>query len=592
MTEVALEESKGFGNLGLNPKLVATLTELGYEEPTPIQREAIPPLLTGADVIGQAATGTGKTAAFALPILQRIAERGTQRPHPSALVLVPTRELAMQVAEAMHKYGHKLKIAVVPIYGGHSFGQQQRMLERGVDVVVATPGRAVDHIGRKTMDLSGISILALDEADEMLDMGFADDLETILSETPAQRQTVFFSATLPPRIAGMVKRHMNEPLSIKIVSEPVAKGEAPKVRQTAYIVPRGKKLEVLSRILDLENPASTLVFCRTRTGVWTTSPSGWCAGISGSGLARRHHAGPADAGHQTPARGRNRPCHRDRRGGTRAGHRATGPGGDLRRTHHAGVVPAPHRPGWGAGREGVSITLADPARIAVAPAVRAADEEQDRACPGPHRCRHAGTPARIDAGGPSRGDPGWRIGPLPRGRRIAGAGARPHGHCPGRGQAGPPGGRRGCRGRPGAGQAGGSFQGFDNVNEGKFDGFDRLTASKLSEDKPKTGPGDRAGAGRFDGFGKLTAGGFGKLTAGKPRKGTPGAATRARHAHGTDLCRGRKEPGVPAAEPGRGGDVRGSQGEPDRDRRDLRQILACGSAGIGIRRALSPCGTA
>ena len=261
------EDAKGFAGLGLGPKLVETLSDLGYEEPTPIQWEAIPPLLTGADVIGQAATGTGKTAAFALPMLQRVAERGAERAKPSALVLVPTRELAMQVSEAIHKYGHKLKIAVMPIYGGHSFAQQQRMLERGVDVVVATPGRAVDHIGRKTMDLSGISILVLDEADEMLDMGFADDLETILSETPAERQTVFFSATIPPRIAGMVKRHMKEPLRIQIASEPATKGAAPKVRQTAYIVPRGKKLEVLGRVLDLENPASTLVFCRTRTEV-------------------------------------------------------------------------------------------------------------------------------------------------------------------------------------------------------------------------------------------------------------------------------------------------------------------------------------
>ena len=267
MEENAADENKGFGTLGLDERLVATLKELGYEEPTPIQREAIPALLTGQDVIGQAATGTGKTAAFALPILQRVAALGKDRPRPSALVLVPTRELAMQVAEAMHKYGQKLKITVIPIYGGHSFSQQQRMLERGVDVVVATPGRAVDHISRKTMDLSGLSVLALDEADEMLDMGFAEDLETILSETPAERQTVFFSATLPPRIAGMVKRHMKEPLRIQIAKEAVPKGAAPKVRQTAYIVPRGKKLEVLGRILDLENPSSALVFCRTRTEV-------------------------------------------------------------------------------------------------------------------------------------------------------------------------------------------------------------------------------------------------------------------------------------------------------------------------------------
>ena len=267
MTKAANDTAKGFANLGLNPKLLETLTELGYEEPTPIQREAIPLLLTGKDVIGQAATGTGKTAAFALPLLHRIADLPKDRPTPSALVLVPTRELAMQVAEAMHKYGLKLKITVIPIYGGHSFGQQQRMLDRGVDVVVATPGRALDHIRRKTMDLSGISNLTLDEADEMLDMGFADDLEAILSEIPPQRQTVFFSATLPPRIAHMVKRHLKSPLRIQIAAEPVAKGAAPKVRQVAYIVPRGKKLEALGRVLDMENPGSSLIFCRTRTEV-------------------------------------------------------------------------------------------------------------------------------------------------------------------------------------------------------------------------------------------------------------------------------------------------------------------------------------
>jgi ATP-dependent RNA helicase DeaD len=265
--DVTPEAAQGFDGLGLDPKLMGTLEELGYEEPTPIQRETIPPLLAGRDLIGQAATGTGKTAAFALPMLQRVSELGKDRPRPSALVLVPTRELAMQVAEAMHKYGQKLKTTTLAIYGGHSFGAQQRMLERGIDVVVATPGRAVDHITRKTLDLSGIAILTLDEADEMLDMGFADDLETILSETPAERQTVFFSATLPPRIAGMVKRHMRDPLRIEIAKEPVPKGAAPKVRQTAYVIPRRQKLDVLGRVLDLEDPASALVFCRTRTEV-------------------------------------------------------------------------------------------------------------------------------------------------------------------------------------------------------------------------------------------------------------------------------------------------------------------------------------
>ena len=265
--DAATDTTKGFANLGLDAGLLGTLTELGYEEPTPIQREAIPLMLTGRDLIGQAATGTGKTAAFALPILHRIAAMGKGRPAPSALILVPTRELAMQVAEAMHKYGQKLKITVIPIYGGHSFGQQQRMLDRGVDVVVATPGRALDHIRRKTMDLSGIANFTLDEADEMLDMGFADDLEAILTELPAERQTVFFSATLPPRIAGMVKRHLKNPLRVQIAAEPIAKGSAPKVRQVAYIVPRGKKLEALGRVLDMENPGPSLIFCRTRLEV-------------------------------------------------------------------------------------------------------------------------------------------------------------------------------------------------------------------------------------------------------------------------------------------------------------------------------------
>jgi ATP-dependent RNA helicase DeaD len=267
MSEKTDGRDGGFEGLGLDAKLVATLTELGYEEPTPIQRAAIPALLTGSDLIGQAATGTGKTAAFALPILQMIAAKGKARAMPSALVLVPTRELAMQVAEAMHKYGQKMRLTTIAVYGGQSFGQQARMLERGVDVVVATPGRALDHIRRQTMNLGGIAMLALDEADEMLDMGFAEDLEAILSETPAERQTVFFSATLPPRIAGMVKRHMREPQRIEIAKEKPAKGTAPKVRQTAYIIPRRQKLEVLGRVLDLENPQSALVFCRTRTEV-------------------------------------------------------------------------------------------------------------------------------------------------------------------------------------------------------------------------------------------------------------------------------------------------------------------------------------
>src|SRR6185312_3412005 len=196
-----------FASLGLDAPLIAALTTLGYEEPTPIQVEAIPPLLEGRDILGQAATGTGKTAAFALPMIQRLAD--AQRPNaPSALVLVPTRELAMQVSEAIHRYGRSIGVRVLPVYGGQPIPKQLHALARGVDVVVATPGRAIDHIRRGTLALGGIQMLALDEADEMLDMGFAEDLETILEAVPRERQTVLFSATMPRHIRAIAERHL------------------------------------------------------------------------------------------------------------------------------------------------------------------------------------------------------------------------------------------------------------------------------------------------------------------------------------------------------------------------------------------------
>src|ERR1700722_4558672 len=190
-----------FSDLALREELLRSLTELGYEEPTPIQAETIPPLLRGADLLGQAATGTGKTAAFALPMLQRITLGG---PRPRALVLVPTRELAMQVSEAIYKYGRHLGARVLPIYGGAPIVRQIKSLERGIDVVVATPGRTIDHLTRSTLNLADLEVVVLDEADEMLDMGFAEDIETILDQTPTTRQTVLFSATMPPRIKHMV----------------------------------------------------------------------------------------------------------------------------------------------------------------------------------------------------------------------------------------------------------------------------------------------------------------------------------------------------------------------------------------------------
>jgi ATP-dependent RNA helicase DeaD len=258
--------SPGFAALGLEAKLLAALDALGYEEPTPIQREAIPPLLAGQDLLGQAATGTGKTAAFTLPLLQRITQLA-RRPHPSALILVPTRELAIQVAEAVNRYGKELRIVVLPVYGGQAIGPQLHTLKRGVDVVVATPGRALDHIRRNTLQLKHVHIVVLDEADEMLDMGFADDLDAILEQTPGERQTALFSATMPPRIAAIAHRHLKDPVEIKIARETVRAGAVPRVRQTAYIVTRPHKVAALGRVLDMASPTSALVFCRTRLEV-------------------------------------------------------------------------------------------------------------------------------------------------------------------------------------------------------------------------------------------------------------------------------------------------------------------------------------
>jgi ATP-dependent RNA helicase DeaD len=257
----------GFAALGLDPRVASALAKLGYEEPTPVQRAAIPPLLAGRDVLAQAATGTGKTAAFALPLLSRLTPDTNARTRTAALILVPTRELAMQVAEAVHRYGKPMGIMALPVYGGASMENQIRALKRGVDVVIATPGRALDLIRRSALNLSGVRTVVLDEADEMLDMGFAEDLEAILEAVPKERQTALFSATLPPRIASIARRQLKDPVTITIDREVVPDGEAARVRQVAYMVPRAHKMAALARVLDLEHPTSAIVFCRTRTEV-------------------------------------------------------------------------------------------------------------------------------------------------------------------------------------------------------------------------------------------------------------------------------------------------------------------------------------
>ncbi len=257
----------GFATLGLDQRLLASLTELGYEEPTPIQRAAIPPLLAGQDVLAMAATGTGKTAAFALPLLHRLNPGARAAERIAGLVLVPTRELAMQVAEAVHRYGKALGVHALPIYGGAPMEPQLKALKRGVDVVIATPGRALDHLRRGSLSLAHVRTVVLDEADEMLDMGFAEDLEAILESTPAERQTALFSATLPPRINAIASGHLREPVRVRIDREIVPDGETARVRQVAYVVTRYHKMAALGRVLDIESPAAAIVFCRTRTEV-------------------------------------------------------------------------------------------------------------------------------------------------------------------------------------------------------------------------------------------------------------------------------------------------------------------------------------
>jgi ATP-dependent RNA helicase DeaD len=258
------DDGDGFDTLGLRPELLKTINDLGYEEPTPIQRQTIPHLLAGRDLLGQAATGTGKTAAFALPALQMIDT--SAKIVPIALVLVPTRELAMQVSEAIFRYGRELNVKVTPIYGGQPIFRQLQALDRGVHIVVATPGRALDHIGRGSLHLGAIRTVILDEADEMLDMGFADDIDSILQATPAERQTVLFSATMPARITALARKYQRDPVRIQIGRGDTQPGTA-LVRQSAYMVQRSHKPAALGRILDIEGPKATLVFCRTRIEV-------------------------------------------------------------------------------------------------------------------------------------------------------------------------------------------------------------------------------------------------------------------------------------------------------------------------------------
>ena len=354
-------DTSGFAALGLSPSLVSAVNALGYEEPTPIQREAIPALLEGRDVLGQAGTGTGKTAAFALPMLHRLAKdpaksRGVTR----GLILVPTRELAMQVAEATHKYGKGLNLHVVPIYGGSSMELQIRALRRGADVVVATPGRALDHLKRGTLKLEGVQVLVLDEADEMLDMGFEEDLKAILEQTPEAKQTALFAATFAKRIQAIASKHLNDPARITIAAEKRAPGKLPKIRQAAYIVSRPQKMQALDRILEFEDPQSAIVFCRTRLEVEEVTETLQAHGYGAQAI----HGGMVQK-----QRDRVMSLFRQQKADILVATDVAARGLDIEHVSHVVNFDVPlspevyvHRIGrtGRAGREGVAITIVDP----------------------------------------------------------------------------------------------------------------------------------------------------------------------------------------------------------------------------------------
>ena len=255
----SIENSASFRDLGLSDEVLLALADVGYESPSPIQAQTIPVLLSGKDMLGQAQTGTGKTAAFALPALTKI---DLARHEPQVLVLVPTRELALQVSEAFLRYAAHLKgFHVLPIYGGQSYQPQLNALRRGVHVVVGTPGRVIDHMNRGTLKLSGLTLLVLDEADEMLRMGFIDAVESILEQTPPQRQVALFSATIPAPIRRIAAKHLRTPVEVTIKSKT---STATNIRQRYWMVSGMHKLDALTRILEAETFDGMLVFTRTK----------------------------------------------------------------------------------------------------------------------------------------------------------------------------------------------------------------------------------------------------------------------------------------------------------------------------------------
>ncbi len=268
-----------FTDLGLSEPVLQAIQSVGYEQPSPIQAAAIPPLMEGKDIVGMAQTGTGKTAAFALPLLSRF---NPEQREPQILVLAPTRELAIQVAEAFQRYASKLNnFHVLPIYGGSDMGGQLRQLKRGAQVVVGTPGRVMDHLRRGTLDLSKLQSLVLDEADEMLRMGFIDDVQWILEHTPKTRQTALFSATMPSQIRKVASQYLNSPQEIKIAS---STSTGANIEQVYWMVSGTNKLDALTRILEVEPFDGMIIFARTKNATVELAEKLEARGYSASAL--------------------------------------------------------------------------------------------------------------------------------------------------------------------------------------------------------------------------------------------------------------------------------------------------------------------
>ncbi len=258
----ATQGPASFQDLGLSDVMLQALERVEYTEPTPVQAGLIPRAMTGADVMGQARTGTGKTAAFAIPILERLTPH-RKGASPQALILVPTRELAVQVRDETAKLSHGRKTACVPLYGGKPIRGQIEKLRRGVEIVVGTPGRVLDHLGRGTLDLRELSCVVLDEADRMLDIGFRPDIEKILRRCPTQRQTLLLSATVPPPVERLAKRYMRDPESMNFSAGDVS---VETIEQFYFTVDGERKFDLLVRLLTREQPRQAIVFCRTRRG--------------------------------------------------------------------------------------------------------------------------------------------------------------------------------------------------------------------------------------------------------------------------------------------------------------------------------------